>query len=422
MTERKRYRAVEGRKQVLRAKNNGRFRQYGIWLRLLMKRLWHQPAYVVLLLLIPILGLAVGRMEQSERGAGVAVCVEAGAWSGQITAGLQELSKDSILRFDFCHEAADAERSVMRGEADCGFVIAGDIRDRVMDRDWAGSVTVYETPASSITGMAKERICSVIFKLYSEQCYEAYMHRAADKMVESEGFVLESGETGNAIGNEEDDNAITDENIRNFTEYAWRAYESHLADDSTFGFRYMGSDLKGQYTSDTDVISDTAVFPVKGVFAVIIFIGGMCGMLEYDTDRREKRFVRMAPNILTYIVDIWMPTVFISMAALLCLWVSEGLFPGGSTAGTGRLSGLLSVWSAGMWMRQAGRLLLYQGTVVIYCSLLGVVLRRREAIASAIPVLSVGSLVCAPVFVRLGSYVPVFAVLEKFFPVTYYLL
>lgn len=387
-----------------------------------MKRLWRQPAYVVLLMLIPILGLAVGRMEQSERGAGVAVCVEAGAWSGQITEELQELSKDSILRFDFCHEAADAERSVMRGEADCGFVIAGDIRDRIVDRDWSESITVYETPASSITGMAKERIGSVIFKLYSEQCYEEYMHGMADKLQESEGFALEPEEAGNAIGNEGENTVILDETAWNFVDYAWKAYESHLTDGSTFGFRYISGDQEGQYISDTNVISDTAVFPVKGVFAVIIFISGMCGMLEYDTDRREKRFVRMAPNILTYMVDVWIPTVFVSVAALLCLWISEGLFSGGSAEGTDKLRGLLSVWSAGMWMKQIGRLLLYQGIIVIYCSLLGVVLRRQETIAAAIPILAAGSLVCAPVFVRLGSYVPVFAVLEKLFPVTYYLL
>ena len=210
--------------------------------------------------------------------------------------------------------------------------------------------------------------------------------------------------------------------IEDFADFAWDAYETHLVDGSTFGFRYISGDQGSQYTSDTDVISDTVVFPVKGVFAVIIFISGMCGMLEYDTDRREKRFIRLAPNILTCIVDIWIPTVFVSVAALLCLWILDGVILRGGAAGTGGLRGLLSVWSAGMWTGQIGRLLLYQVIVVVYCCLLGMVLRRRETIAAAIPILSIGSLVCAPVFVRLGSYVPVFAVLEKLFPVTYYLI
>lgn len=372
----------------------GRGRQYCIWIWLLMKRVWRQPAYVMLLVLIPILGWAVGRMEQGEPGgAVVAVCVEESAWSGRIVEELREQAADSSLRFVFHEEAVDVERSVMRGMADCGFVIGSDIDERVIGKDWAKCITVYETPSGSITGMAKERIGSVIFKLYSEQCYEEYMRLAAvqDKADE-------------------------------FVDFAKEAYERHLVDGSTFGFTYHGYDRYSQDTSDTNVISDTNVFPVKGVFAVIIFISGMCGMLEYDTDKSEKRFLRMAPNMLTYIVDIWISTVFVSLAVLLCLWISDGIRYGNGVEGISRFNGLLSVWSVGMWGRQIWNLFLYQCIVVVYCGILGIILRRQEAVAAAIPVFAMGSLVCAPVFIRLATYVPVFGVLEKLFPVTYYLM
>ena len=75
-----------------------------------------------------------------------------------------------------------------------------------------------------------------------------------------------------------------------------------------------------------------------------------------------------------------------------------------------------------MWLQQAARLLLYQCIATAYCVILRVLLRRQETIAAAIPVLTLGSLLCAPVFIRLGSYLPVFAVLEKLFPASYYLL
>ncbi|MDE6739707.1 MAG: hypothetical protein K2K07_11505 [Lachnospiraceae bacterium] len=359
-----------------------------------MKRLWRQPAYVMLLVLIPVLGWAVGRMEQGEPGgAVVAVCVEESAWSGGIVEELREQAADSSLRFVFHEEAVEVERNVMRGTADCGFVIGSDIDERVIGNDWAKCITVYETPSSSITGMAKERIGSAIFKLYSEQCYEEYMRLAA-----------------------------VQETADEFVDFAKEAYERHLVDGSTFGFTYHGYDRHSQDTSDTNVISDTTVFPVKGVFAVIIFISGMCGMLEYDTDKSEKRFLRMAPNMLTYIVDIWISTVFVSLAVLLCLWISDGIRYGNGVEGISRLNGLLSVWSVGMWGRQIWNLFLYQCIVVIYCGVLGIILRRQEAVAAAIPVFAMGSLVCAPVFIRLASYVPVFGVLEKLFPVTYYLM
>ena len=65
---------------------------------------------------------------------------------------------------------------------------------------------------------------------------------------------------------------------------------------------------------------------------------------------------------------------------------------------------------------------MYQCIIVLYCCILGIILKRQETIAAAIPILSLGSLVCAPVFIRLAAYVPVFVVLEKLFPVTYYLM
>lgn len=360
-----------------------------------MKRLWRQPAYLALLILIPILGWAVGRMEQGEQeGVRVAVCVEEGEWSGQIKAGLQDVAADSILQFIFCEDETETERDVIRGDVDCGFVIAGEIMDRIMNGDWSKSIAVYETSASSITGMAQERISGVFFKLYSEQKYEDYMWETASELSETKDFV----------------------------DFARRAYESHLVDGSTFDFQYVYDDHDSQHISDANVRSDTVVFPVKGVFAVIIFISGMCGMLEYDTDRREKRFLRMAPNILTYIVDVWIPTVFVSVAVLICLWVSDGLVCSAGADAEGKLSGLLSVWSVGMWGRQILHLVIYQGIVVIYCCVLGIVLRRQETIAVSIPILSLGSLVCAPVFIRLATYMPIFTVLEKMFPVTYYLM
>ena len=361
-------------------------KQYIIWLRLLAKRLCRQPVYIGLLLLIPILGYAVSIMEQDQKsGATVVVCVEEGTWSEQILDGLRRQDTDSVLTFEFYEDASETERLVVTGGTDCGFVIEGDIREKVMAGEWRKCITVYETSASSVAGMAKERISGVVFQLYSEQCYEDYMGQISEEIVD----------------------------------FAIEAYEIRLVDGSTFGFRYENDDQYSQYNFDTSGTNDTSVFPINGVFAVMIFIGGMCGMLEYDKDKKEKRFLRMAPNILTFLVDVWIPTVFLSAAVLICLWVSAAVR---SADGQFSVAAMLTVWDAGMWVSQIGRLIVYQCVVVLYCCILGIFLKRQETIAAAIPILSLGSLVCAPVFVRLAAYVPVFAVLEKLFPVTYYLM
>lgn len=374
----------------MREKEIFRIKQYCIWMGLLAKRLLRQPAYIVLLLLIPLMGYGAGILERGERGgAVVAVCVEAGAWRDGIVALLQEQEMDSVLRFAFCDSQEAAEKQVTAGEADCGFGIPADIGRRVSEGAWRKAVEVYETASSSITGMAKERIAGVIFRLYSEECFEDHMERIFGA---GAGFALE-------------------------------AYEARLADGSTFGFRYLYDDQISQKNADTNVGNDAAVnapvFPVKGVLAVLIFVAGMCGMLEYEKDMREKRFLRLASGALTYVVDVWMSTLFVAVAALLCLWLSEGIRACGGSLSVGRI---LTVWSVKRWAGQIGCMLLYQGMIVGYCGMLRLLLRRQETIAAAIPLLTLGSLVCAPVFIRLGNYLPVFTVLEKLFPVSYYLL
>ncbi len=366
-----------------------RIKQYRIWIGLLVKRLCRQPIYIVLAVMVPLAGYAVGILEGVGSGTALAaVCAEEGTWSDKIISLLSEQEADNALQFVYCDDSSEVERLVAAKEADCGFVISAQIEEKVRSGEWEGSITAYVTDASSITGIAKEQIAGVVFRLYSEACYQEYMGQISEE-------------------------ALT---------YAMRAYEEHLADDSTFAFRYLYDDSVSQMGSDMNVINDIdvnqAVFPIKGVFAVLIFIGGLCGMLEYERDKKEQRFLRLAPNVLTYLVDIWVPTLFLSVPVILCLWINDGIRFGGDLM-PGRI---LTVWNGEMWWKQVGDLLLYQIIIVLYCVVLRVLLRTTEAIAAAIPILALGSLLCAPVIIRLGTYLPVFTILEKLFPVSFYLM
>ncbi len=390
-----------------------KIKQYRIWLCLLMKRLLRQPAFICLLVLIPVMGYAVSILEQEgSSGAVVAVCVESSEWSGQITKTLEGLSvqnrQGGILQYEFYENDMAIEQAVLRSKADCGFVIPGDITERVKEGDWRRSILVYETESSSITGMAKERIAGVIFKLYSEQRYKNYM----EETIQSEDSI-QAYETDEVVA------------------FAREAYETHLADGSTFSFLYEEQDNYiddsiSQQEDDTIVGNDTSVFPLKGVFGVLIFISGMCGMLEYEKDKKEKRFLRVAPNWMTYIVNIWIPTLYTSLAVLICLWLTDALQCMGGYGTADDIAdmrrALLQVWTWKMWVHQIAYLIIYQCIIVAYCSILRVILHRQETIAVSIPILALGSLVCAPVFIRLAMYMPLFKVMEMLFPVTYYLM
>ena len=190
----------------------------------------------------------------------------------------------------------------------------------------------------------------------------------------------------------EEDGAVREEIVS----FAKNAYDTHLLDGSTFAFQYHA---QGKSDAGNQAVSTT--FRLRGVLAVCIFLSGMCGLLTDSSDREEKRFLRMAPGWLTAIVNIWVPTIYTSVITLFSL------------SFTGQLTGV---------GQELCHILFYQFVIVVYCSIIRLGLRRQEMIAAAIPILTLASMICCPVWIRLAVYLPVFRVLEKLFPATYYLI
>ena len=368
----------------MKSENEGKI-AYLTWLFLLGKRLLKQPAFLVLLLAIPLLAYGGKRIEQEENGTVlVAVCIEDGTWQERLTDLLMtenEVVKESeedekrqntteILQIVLYETPQQVEHTVLWGKADCGFVIPAQIEEAVLTGNWNGVVDCYETQASSFGAIAREKIAGALFQLYAEEKYTDYIEETVGK---------------------------------DAVDFAQAAYETHRLDGSTFSFRYERTgkvENEKAGAGETEITGETGtgngrgtVFPLRGILATLIFLSALCGMLEYEKDKKEKRFVRLVPGYVNFVADVWIPTVFTSGMAVLCLGIGE-----------------------------IGRLLVFQFILILYCSIIRMVLRRREMVAVAIPILITGSLVCSPVFIRLASYVPLFAILEKLFPTTYYLL
>ena len=355
-------------------------RKYLFWFYLMMKRIIKKPAYVLLLIALPILSVIMIKMEQSgDDSTGITVGIlfeKEGEWNQRFFSFLSE--QDSVIRFQEYEKSASLLRDIEKGELDCGVVVPMDIRERLMSDMWQGSLTIYKTSSTSVTEIVKEKIAATVFTFYSEESYVNY--------VESSDAFIEAAESGDR----------TAEIIK----FAKEAYETHLTDGSTFAFQYHGE----SYDNNTEEqVTDTANpgFRLKGVLAVCIFLSGLCGLLTDWNDRRERRFVRMTPEWVTTAVNIWIPTVYTSAISLLSLLLA------------GQLTGI---------GKELFHLIFYQFLIVVYCSIIRVIIRKQEQLAAAIPILTLASIVCCPVWIRLAVYLPVFHVLEKLFPVTYYLM
>lgn len=367
-----------------------------IWFRLLMKRTLKKPVFLLFLLLLPLLSYGIDRLGQGEStgmAAGLVLETKEQGRMGdervlqEFLSVLQE--KEGILRFRLYEDEAEMRRDVEKGELDCGVFLREDLWDGLNTGAWQDTVILYITSSSGMTEIVKEKIASAVFTIYSERNYVNY--------------VAQSG----AFAAAEETSTRAD-----IVSFAKAAYETHLLEGSTFAFQYRGDSGNNGLMSD-ELPESASAFRLRGILAVCIFLSGLCGLLTDWKDREEKRFVRFAPPILTAMVNVWIPTIFTSAAALFSLLLTGQAYLSGDLGG---MAGLLSGIG-----KEIGALVFYQFLIVLYCSIIRVVLKKQEMIAAAIPLLTLASIVCCPVWIRLAVYLPFFRVLEKFFPVTYYL-
>lgn len=375
-------------------------KKYSVCFSLLMKRMIKIPAFVLMLAGMLILAIAVSKLEQGERSesaAGVMIEAKTGQdwskaheeWNQSLLLLLHE--QEGILSFQVYENEEKLMQAVEKGELDCGFILPQDLRDRVNEGNWQDAITLYSSPASVVTQIAKERVAAAVFTLYSEESYVNYVKNISD-------FDLMQ---------------TSESDKEEIIAFAKSAYESHLLDGSTFGLIYNGigcneNRLDGLNDNDTVGLksgqqSSAAAFPLRGVLAVCIFLSGMCGLLTDCKDRQEKRFLRIVPDHITTMANVFVPTIYtavVSVAALIC---------------THQIAGL------GGFVKELFRILIYQFLIVAYCSIIRLVLRKQETIAAAIPIFTLACIICCPVWIRLAVYIPVFRVLEKLFPATYYL-
>lgn len=372
-------------------------KRYLFWLYLMMKRMIKKPAYLLFLVCMPVLSVIMIRLERNgDENTGIAVGIlfenetqkeipeEDEEWNRNLFSFLSK--QESVIRFRIYENNSSFMRDIEKGELDCGVMLPVDIRGRLMTDTWQGALTIYKTSSTGMTGIVKERIAAALFTFYSEESYVNYIRNTSAFSMSGENEELRA----------------------EITEFAKEAYETHLADGSTFDFQYHGESYNDGVKERT---ADTAIpgFRLKGVLAVCIFLSGLCGLLTDWNDRKERRFVRMAPDWVTTMVNVWSPTIYTSVITLFSLLLTGQL----TEAGGGVFAGI---------GKELCYLVFYQFLIVVYCSIIRLIIRKQEMAAAAIPILTLASIVCCPVWIRLAVYLPVFRVLEKLFPVTYYLL
>ena len=350
-------------------------KEIGTWLLLLGKRQLKRPAFLAVLVLIPLLcGLLFRAGGSDSQGVPVALaCENPDALTQEAMDSL--CAQTGVFRFYVCGEG-QAARDVEARRAECGYVFPENLEQLLWEGQAEGSVQVYVSPSSVAAQLSYEVVYAALFSGYAEEVFVDYM---------------------------ENNPLFAQEDPRSLEQEARDSYRENRDNGRTFSFVFERLSGGGESQEvEGGSFSASLAVSIRGMLAVFVFLGGLMGALDSLRDERRQAYLAAPAGLRR-----WVPLLAVSVPAAL-----TALSAGAALLAAGLIHGLLREW---------GLLLAYWLLVTGFCALLADLLRREVLLCAAIPVLVMGSLVFSPVFLRLGSLLPVFRILEKLFVPTYYL-
>lgn len=365
-------------------------RQIGVQFLLFGKRLLKRPVYLIILLLMPLTVFLLSRTQaESPSGIRAMLYVEGRDWNeredllDKIIGRL--LAEDATVRFTLVESEEELKRAVLKQEADCGYVFPEDFSERLRNDDWKRSVTFYCGEDTMIPMLVNELLYTSVFQVYSADAFIDYMGTAYGE------------EAGGRI------------NAENKAEELLNLY---LTNGSTFSFAYYGESTEEgnddqvyeayNYNKKTKKTADltAGVVPVRGMLALFMMLSAFCGLVDHKRDHEAGRFVWVKNKRAVQFMMILIPTTGAALVSLLCIWAS------GSWQGIGM---------------EIASVIFYMFALTAYTMIWGLLFRSEHAVVASVPFLMIATILFCPVFWNLKSVLPVLQIMEKLFPVSWYL-
>ena len=226
---------------------------------------------------------------------------------------------DGLVHFLVCEDSEEVKRNVVRGNAECGYVLQEDLQEQIMAGNGIWSIEAYEKADSTMTRVVNEVLFERIFYVISAEWFEGYI---AENAMFADAR-LEVGE-----------DALRGE--------ARRQLAYRLSDDSTFRFEHItvlgAAPLTDSAGTEGRQKSRTA-YPAEAAAGAGIVLCGIAGVLEALQDIKKKRF-RGRTALMAGVFTVLQPVLCGTLAALGILGVTRG------GAGLGRQTAVLFLLAA----------------------------------------------------------------------------
>lgn len=293
----------------------------------------------------------------------------------------------SILTFYLCGSEQQVKDEVAARRAECGYVIGQDLREKLDQKKYKRSIRVYSAPSTVAAGLSTEVVFAALMELYDKELFVEY--------VENGGVFEGQSLAGQAA-------SLYETWLNSGTTFHFTAEtlgpETMASEPETMA---SGSDIMVSEPDDSSKGQD-ALFPVRGIVAVYVFVIGLYAAVMSQTDEARGLFLPVPYNCRT-------ACRVSSMAAPVFLAAVSGM---GALVSGGVMTGL--------W-RELSAMLLYVAAVIAFAWLLRTAVKSPGAICCLIPFFLMGSLLFCPVVIDIGRYVPGLLPVQKLFLPWYYL-
>lgn len=340
-----------------------------LWFYLSCKRQLKHPFFIIMLLLLPTgMWLLHEAESQSSDKIAIALYTEENTWNERVASEL--INGTHSFDFYLCKSKEELSKDVASGTAECGYVFSKELRERLPLGTYKRLITVVTSPSTVTEKLASETVFAGLFRVYGRELLKAYSE-------EGEPFKAFSGN-------------------------AWAElepiYDGYLVNGSTFSFEYV--------TVDGEVIkkdSVKAVFPIKGIAAIFIFVIGLAAAVTACEDNQRGLFASVGKGrkAVCIMAQLAAPVALTCGVAFLCLLLTgNGGNPG----------------------KEISALLFYGVITVLFSYLLMGIVKNPLVLAGFIPFFIIAGLTACPVFADLSAFLPVLRIVRLFLPPYYYLI
>ena len=316
---------------------------------------------------------------------------------------LQQVVREKLLQENqdaLFHVTLESDKDVCRekvakDQAECSFVIPYDIGVRMINNEEGQDITVYQSPASSLTPIIQEKIYAILFEVYAGEIFAGYVADTPE---------LKADESA-----------------------ALEAYRNRLGDGSTFHFTYQTVETEqreGEGVSDPDnplpqARRKAALPDVYVLYGFFLYFMLWTGLLDCNKDKERRRYYFSGQPIARF----WAASAEMLFPVAVTLVAGTAIHAGSSLLSDlwgYRAMDLFSTQNNAPWVAFFHALLY---VLILWGTgwLVQILLPKRQWLTAAMPVLLLATLVFSPVIIDLADYVPALRMLQNCFPLTWWI-